>query len=153
MDVLADDHRLQPDVHHPAFSRTGRDAAPDLYLSGSAGLGLDEHGLDCRRVFHGAASLVFVWNLATSLFRGKPAGDNPWNAWTLEWATTSPPPQENFHMLPPIRSRRPLWDDANPDRPDPVVGTGRSDRKRPPEKNKAGVMALHHFGDRASSAC
>ena len=31
-----------------------------------------------------------------SLRRGKPAGDNPWDAWTLEWATTSPPPDDNF---------------------------------------------------------
>jgi len=35
-----------------------------------------------------AAALVLVWNLATSFFRGKIAGDNPWAAWTLEWAAT-----------------------------------------------------------------
>ena len=47
--------------------------------------------------FMSAAALILVWNLATSFFRGKIAGDNPWDAWTLEWATTSPPPHENFH--------------------------------------------------------
>ena len=36
--------------------------------------------------------------------------------------TTSPPPHENFVALPPIRSPRPLWDLANPDRPDQIVG-------------------------------
>ena len=38
------------------------------------------------------------------------AGDNPWRAWTLEWATSSPPPHGNFRALPPITSERPLWD-------------------------------------------
>ncbi len=49
-----------------------------------------------------------------SLRRGEPAGDNPWNAWTLEWATTSPPPTHNFDQVPPIKGRRPLWDLAHP---------------------------------------
>jgi heme/copper-type cytochrome/quinol oxidase subunit 3 len=83
-----------------------------------------------------------VWNLAASLLHGKLAGDNPWNAWTLEWATTSPPPHENFHELPPIRSRRPLWDDANPDRPDPIVGTKWQADTSSPEKNQASVIAF-----------
>ena len=62
--------------------------------------------------------LVFVWNIIASLRNGKPAGDNPWDAWTLEWATTSPPPVHNFDRLPPIRGRRPLWDFAHPDKAD-----------------------------------
>jgi cytochrome c oxidase subunit I+III len=53
---------------------------------------------------------VFVWNVLRSLRHGQPAGDNPWHAWTLEWATSSPPPSYNFAALPPIRSARPLWD-------------------------------------------
>ena len=35
---------------------------------------------------------IFVYNLVISLWKGKPAGDDPWDAWTLEWTTTSPPP-------------------------------------------------------------
>ncbi|HWP93306.1 MAG TPA: cytochrome c oxidase subunit I [Thermodesulfobacteriota bacterium] len=62
--------------------------------------------------------LVFVWNIIASLRNGKPAGDNPWDAWTLEWATTSPPPVHNFDRLPPIRGRRPLWDFTHPDKAD-----------------------------------
>src|SRR5271163_2403491 len=54
--------------------------------------------------------LLFFWNLAYSFVKGKIAGDNPWEAWTLEWATTSPPSPENFDRLPPVYSRRPLWD-------------------------------------------
>lgn len=61
------------------------------------------------------AVLLSVINILLSLWRGKRAGDNPWNAWTLEWATTSPPPIHNFDQLPPIRGRRPLWDLVHPD--------------------------------------
>ncbi len=57
-----------------------------------------------------ASVLVMLWNLYVSLRRGRVAGDNPWDAWTLEWATTSPPPAHNFAALPPIHSARPLWD-------------------------------------------
>jgi len=89
--------------------------------------------------FMSAGSLVLVWNIAQSFFRGRVAGDNPWNAWTLEWATTSPPPHENFVALPPIHSRRPLWDVANPDRPDPVVG---DDQVVLPDHNKTGILAF-----------
>lgn len=66
----------------------------------------------------GIAVLVFAWNILSSLRHGEIAGNNPWNAWTLEWATTSPPPPHNFELLPPIRSRRPLWDLAHPENPD-----------------------------------
>jgi cytochrome c oxidase subunit 1/cytochrome c oxidase subunit I+III len=89
--------------------------------------------------FMGAGSLVLLWNIAHSFFRGRVAGDNPWNAWTLEWATTSPPQHENFVALPPIHSRRPLWDVANPDRPDPVVG---DDQVVLPDHNKTGILAF-----------
>jgi len=86
-----------------------------------------------------AASILLVWNLAWAWFAGREAGDNPWNAWTLEWACPSPPPAENFHALPPIRSRRPLWDDANRDRPDPEVGSQWEAEVVAPDKNKASM--------------
>lgn len=62
--------------------------------------------------------LLFVWNILISLKKGAPAGDDPWDAWTLEWATTSPPPSYNFETIPTVRSRRPLWDLKHPDDPD-----------------------------------
>lgn len=62
--------------------------------------------------------LCFVVNLIYSYFKGKKAGDDPWDAWTLEWATTSPPPPYNFEKEPAVRSRRPLWDEKHPEDPD-----------------------------------
>jgi cytochrome c oxidase subunit 1 len=58
----------------------------------------------------GVGVLVFVWNVIGSLRGGAPAGDDPWDGQTLEWATTSPPPERNFDALPPIRSERPFFD-------------------------------------------
>jgi cytochrome c oxidase subunit 1 len=58
-----------------------------------------------------AASMIpLLWNVFISLRAGKPAGDDPWEANTLEWATSSPPPPYNFDHLPEIRSERPLFD-------------------------------------------
>jgi cytochrome c oxidase subunit 1/cytochrome c oxidase subunit I+III len=62
----------------------------------------------------GIAVLLFLVNIAVSLRRGEKATDNPWDAWTLEWATTSPPIEHNFHEVPPVRGRRPLYDLAHP---------------------------------------
>ena len=67
----------------------------------------------------GLSVLVMLYNVWISLRHGEPAGDNPWDAWTLEWATTSPPPPENFSRVPPIGSRRPLFDLARGKTVDP----------------------------------
>jgi hypothetical protein len=67
--------------------------------------------------FQAAAVLVFLVNVAIALRRGVRAGDDPWDAWTLEWATSSPPPY-NFETAPVVASRRPLWDLKHPDDPD-----------------------------------
>jgi cytochrome c oxidase subunit 1/cytochrome c oxidase subunit I+III len=58
----------------------------------------------------GVSVLVLLWNVVKSLRSGKAAGDNPWDAWTLEWATTSPPDPHNFEEVPPVHGRRPLYD-------------------------------------------
>jgi cytochrome c oxidase subunit 1 len=54
--------------------------------------------------------LVLIVDVVLALRRKIPAGDDPWGGYTLEWATTSPPPEHNFHWLPPIRSERPVFD-------------------------------------------
>jgi cytochrome c oxidase subunit 1 len=63
----------------------------------------------------GVGVAVTVWNLFRSYRRGEIAGDNPWDAQTLEWACSSPPAEHNFEALPPIRSERPVWDANHPD--------------------------------------
>ncbi|ACA17402.1 cytochrome c oxidase, subunit I [Methylobacterium sp. 4-46] len=56
-----------------------------------------------------AGFLVFAWNVIASLRRGDVAGANPWNSGTLEWATASPPPPQNFDRIPLVTHREPLW--------------------------------------------
>jgi cytochrome c oxidase subunit 1 len=57
--------------------------------------------------------LVFVANLLRSVAggRGAPAADDPWQGSTLEWATTSPPPDHNFDAVPDVRSAEPVTHD------------------------------------------
>jgi len=69
-------------------------------------------------VFQVIGTLIFVLNILLSLRKGQPAGNDPWDAWTLEWATSSPPPEYNFAETPTIKSRRPLWDIKHPTDPD-----------------------------------
>src|ERR1700726_3938546 len=68
--------------------------------------------------FQALGTLVFIANLLWSYFKGKAAGNDPWDAWTLEWSTNSPPPAYNFATIPAVKSRRPLWDLKHPDDPD-----------------------------------
>ncbi|HYL43778.1 MAG TPA: cytochrome c oxidase subunit I [Ktedonobacteraceae bacterium] len=62
-----------------------------------------------------ASILVFLWNLFVSLGNGQKAGNDPWDAFTLEWDTSSPPVHYNFLTIPTVRSRRPFYDKKNPD--------------------------------------
>lgn len=54
--------------------------------------------------------LLFALNVVVTMRSRERAGNDPWDAYTLEWATTSPPPEFNFTSLPPIRSERPWFD-------------------------------------------
>jgi len=85
-----------------------------------AGRGWDTLNLICTVgvAFQAAAFLIFVWNVVRSLSKGKPAGNDPWDAWTLEWSTRSPPPEYNFAESPVVKSARPLWDLKHPTDPD-----------------------------------
>jgi cytochrome c oxidase subunit 1 len=50
----------------------------------------------------GISTLPFLINVVVSAWRGQVAGDNPWNALTPEWLTSSPPPVENWHGEAPL---------------------------------------------------
>jgi cytochrome c oxidase subunit 1 len=50
----------------------------------------------------GVAQIFFIVNLARSLVRGRVTAENPWQATTLEWSTTSPPPHDNFPVPPTV---------------------------------------------------
>ncbi len=60
-----------------------------------------------------ASILLIVGNFAHARLRGPAAGPDPWGGDTLEWATTSPPPEYNYPVIPTVRSAHPNWDVAD----------------------------------------
>lgn len=94
---------------------------PRRYYTFPAGVGWEAPNLISTLgvTFIIVSVLVFLYNVFASLRGGVPAGDDPWDAWTLEWATASPPPVYNFAEMPTVRGRRPLWDRKHPEAPDP----------------------------------
>ena len=73
----------------------------------------------------GLGVISFVVNALGSLRFGRLAGANPWEAETLEWSTSSPPPVYNFLHPPVVSSKEPLWDE-----PELARVTGLDDRRR-----------------------
>ena len=64
----------------------------------------------------GLTGLAFAGLAGKSWRSGERAGDDPWSGQTLEWATTSPPPDDNFATTPTVMSPEPLLDhEAKPD--------------------------------------
>jgi len=80
-----------------------------------AGLGLELPNLISTIGALGFATgiFLFVVNVIWSFRRGEPAGSNPWEADSLEWSETSPPPRAQFVRLPVVRSRHPLWEQTD----------------------------------------
>jgi cytochrome c oxidase subunit 1 len=74
--------------------------------------------------------LLFIINAVMSYRGGVPAGDNPWRAGTLEWATASPPPAYNFDRQPIVRAREPLWEPIAEPPAEPTQVVGLADRTR-----------------------
>ena len=60
-----------------------------------------------------AGILLLLGNLVVSAFRGRSAGPDPWHGPTLEWTTTSPPPEFNYAVIPKVTSAYANWDDAD----------------------------------------
>jgi cytochrome c oxidase subunit I+III len=76
----------------------------------------------------GAGVLVFLVNVFIALRRPADAPDDPWRGDSLEWSTSSPPPNYNFLHLPVVAGRWPRWSKDDAGAPDFVVGI-RSDRR------------------------
>lgn len=72
----------------------------------------------------GVGILVFVVNFFLAMRKEPTASNNPWGASTLEWATTSPPPEHDFDVIPEVRDRDPLWYDRDNgiEQPEPQPG-------------------------------
>jgi cytochrome c oxidase subunit 1 len=70
--------------------------------------------------------VLLLWNMLRSAMQGAPAGNNPWDAESLEWATSSPPPPQNFTHIPVVSSASPLWEEREAL---PVIAGLRADRK------------------------
>ena len=94
------------------------------------------------------AVLIFLINVFWSRRRGKVAGKNPWQAATLEWATSSPPPNYNFLYPPTCQGRDPMWE--NP--PDSPLVTGLSREKRQVLVTTTLDAAPHHRYDLAGES-
>jgi len=83
----------------------------------------------------GAAQLILAGNLAWSLVRGKKTVDNPWEANTLEWTISSPPPLENFHAIPTVY--RGPYEYSSPEVPEDWLPQDRYlDGARPPRETE-----------------
>jgi cytochrome c oxidase subunit I+III len=82
----------------------------------SNGLGWDTLNLivSIGSVVFGAGTGITLLNWAISMRRSANAPADPWGGDTLEWATTSPPPDYNFAEIPVVSSRHPLWDGGAP---------------------------------------
>ena len=75
-----------------------------------------------------AGILLLLGNLLVSYFRAPEAGPDPWHGPTLEWTTSSPPPEYNFPVVPTVTSAYPNWDKV--------------DRAEDRRKLAAGVLVL-----------
>ena len=120
---------FMPAVH----PRTARHAAAHRGLPAQPGLA-DLNDSTVGAVMIGVSFVFLLVQRRGTAGKKYPAGDNPWDAHTLEWFTTSPPPHHNFYRLPQIRSERPTWDYNHPEHLGPHTATRRTQRARRTEQ-------------------
>jgi cytochrome c oxidase subunit 1/cytochrome c oxidase subunit I+III len=74
----------------------------------------------------GLGTAITLANFVWSRWKGRQAGNDPWEADSLEWSITSPPPEYNFAAIPVVASAHPLWDQ----KPLPHAESGAEDETR-----------------------
>ncbi len=91
---------------------TGLRGMPRRIATYPAGLGWDRLNMlsSIGSYILAAGVLVFVWDFIAHRWRGPLAGRDPWKAGTLEWLYPPIAPGHNFHAIPRVHSREPLWD-------------------------------------------
>ncbi len=77
---------------------------PRRYSTYSESLGIEElnYYVSIFAILFGLSQLFIVANMIYSYRKGEEAGDNPWNGWSLEWVTSSPPPHNSFTEIPTL---------------------------------------------------
>ena len=113
----------------------GVDGMPRRVGTYAAGMGWDFWNMfiTISAFLIGVSILVFLWNFVASYIKGVPAGNDPWDARTLEWAIPSPPPEHNFDEIPQVTHRDQMWFDK--------YGDGHGDAA---ELSKANAAVAEH---------
>jgi cytochrome c oxidase subunit 1 len=91
---------------------------------------------------------VFIFNFFWSMFKGKKASDNPWEATTLEWTTATPPPHDNFGGKVPVVYRG-AYEFGVPGAPDDYVMQTTPDETGPNVVAATGAHNGHGNGNDA----
>ena len=102
-----------------------------------------------------ASTLIFLHNFFRSRKKGEIAGNDPWDARTLEWSIASPPPIYNFVEIPVVESRDPYWEQKYPHGlPVPSGGAADSGESHSlaesdrlgPDRDVFSMEEAHHLG-------
>ncbi|MEX0875477.1 MAG: cytochrome c oxidase subunit I [Actinomycetota bacterium] len=93
--------------------------------------------------------LVFIINVIVTRRRGKPSGDDPWDARTIEWSIPSPTPHYNFLEIPVVKERDDFWhkkySEDESGKAVPVVAGGQDVEEKPEEGEVAEEHAEPHM--------